>query len=492
MTEGRDTPGDDEAPSPAGEDPGRPGEDPDEPDAPDAPDAPGEPADAAPLTEPAEPWADIPPSAPPVDWVPSANKWVMPEPAAADPRALPPVFAPLRVVSIFGRTLDTFLRHWMFFVVLAIPSAAVGVLSIGVLRDRTDVGLSLLVGLLGTVVGVISTLSMMIATDDLRGGREATFDAVIPLALSRTIPALLSGLAEGAAVVGLILVPVIAALVMVASGGGGAVIGVVLLIATIVGVAIVSIRWLLSQPAIALDGFGPVQALNRSWVVTRRNAWRLFGLVFLLGLIFLPLTVGITTLSLDSVSPLLILAIVVSSLIASPLYAIALATAYGDLTGRPAVEPVAGSTDIGRGILVAAVLMFGAVALVVGVPRIGPGLSNLALAGVPVEDRGKILVGTEFNVLDPCKPSGVKATFTTSDTLYIGGYFTKAIPPGGSASVDFYIGGTPAGSTPVGSATQMVGCYYELEPQTGVAPGSYRLVVTYDGETIAEGAFTVR
>ena len=489
MTDGRDTPGDDEASAPAGADPGGPGED---PGAPDAPDAPGEPADAAPLTEPTEPWADIPPSAPPVDWVPSPNKWVMPEPAAADPRALPPVFVPLRVASVFGRTLDTFLRHWIFFVVLAIPSAAVGVLSIGVLRDSTNVGLSLLVALLGAVIGAISTLSMMIATDDLRGGREATFDAVIPRALSRTIPALLSALAVGAAVVGLVLVPVIVGLVILASGGAGAVIGVVLLIATIIGVAIISIRWLLAEAAIALDAFGPIQGLNRSWVVTRRNAWRLFGLFFLLGLIFLPLTVGITALSLDSLSPLLVLAIVVSSLIESPLSAIALATAYGDLTGRPASEPIAGSTDIGRGILVAAVLMFGAVALVVGVPRIGPGLSNLALAGVPVEDRGKILVGTEFNFRDPCKPSGVKATFTTSDTLYIGGYFTKAIPPGGSASVDFYIGGTPAGSTPVGSATQMVGCYYELEPQTGVAPGSYRLVVTYDGETIAEGAFTVR
>jgi hypothetical protein len=473
MTEGRDTPGDDEAPAPTEPDPGWPGED---------PGAPGAPGDSA----------EIPPSAPPVDWVPSANKWVMPEPARADPRALPPVFVPLKVASVFGRTLDTFLRHWIFFVVLAIPSAAVGVLSTGLLRDSTDIGLSLLVALLGTVIGVISTLSMMIATDDLRGGREATFDAVIPRALGRTIPALLSGLAEVAAVVGLILVPVIVALVMVASGGAGAVIGVVLLIATIIGVAIVSIRWLLSQAAIALDGFGPIQGLSRSWVVTRRNAWRLFAVFFLLGLIFLPLTIGITALSLDSVSPLLMLVIVVSSLIESPLSAIALATAYGDLTGRPAVEPVAGSTDVGRGILIAAVLMFGAVALVVGVPRIGPGLSNLALAGVPVEDRGKILVGTEFNFRDPCKPSGVKATFTTSDTLYIGGYFTKAIPPGGSASVDFYIGGTPAGSTPVGSATQMVGCYYELEPRTGIAPGTYRLVVTYGGETIAEGAFTVR
>ena len=38
---------------------------------------------------------------------------------------------------------------------------------------------------------------------------------------------------------------------------------------------------------IVLDGFGPIKSLNRSWSVTRGNAWRLLGLYLLLGLLFL-------------------------------------------------------------------------------------------------------------------------------------------------------------------------------------------------------------
>jgi hypothetical protein len=44
----------------------------------------------------------------------------------------------------------------------------------------------------------------------------------------------------------------------------------------------------------------------------------------------------------------------------------------------------------------------------------------------------------------------------------------------------------------VGRPTQSVACYYELRPIVGAPPGSYRLVVTYQGRTIGEGQFSVR
>ena len=157
-----------------------------------------------------------------------------------------------------------------------------------------------------------------------------------------------------------------------------------------------------------------------------------------------------------------------------------------------AVEPAPATTGNGRGILIGAILAVGVVALVVGIPQIGPGLGRLGLSQVPAEDRGKIYVGTTRNPLDPCRPSGVNSSFATTDTLYVGGYFTKVVPPGESASVASYVDGNLAGTQPLTSATQSVGCYYEPDPVTGLPPATYRLVVTFGGETIAEGTFTVR
>ena len=451
MTEGRDVPGDDEAPS--------------------------------------EP--------PTIGWA-TGVQW---EPVAPAPAVLPPAGVTLGVGSVLGRTLDMFIRRWPLFVVLAIPSVVVATGSSVVLRNPTtsSVGVSLLVTLVGLAIDIVFSLSMIVATDDLRAGREPSFGSVIGRATSRAGAALLSIIAQIFALVGVLIVPAVLLGVVIAIGrggggaaSGGAAIAILLLIGAVIVIAVVGIRWILSQAAIVLDGFGPIKSLNRSWSVTRGNAWRLFGLYLLLGLLFLPLSIGLSILSLVSLSPLVLVLLAVSSLIGGPLTAIALSTAYGDLTGRSAVEPAPASTGRGRGILVAAILAVGVVALAIGIPNIGPGLSQLGLSQVPIEIRGKIFVGTSRNPLDPCKPTGVQSEFSTADTLYVGGYFTKTVPAGDSATVYFYINGTLSDTTPLTSATQAVGCYYETDAVTGVPPGTYRLVVEYGGETIGEGTFTIR
>jgi len=445
------------------------------------------------------PGDDEGPSEPPtIGWA-TGVQW---EPTAPDAQAvLPPAGVRLGITSVLGRTLDTFIRHWMLFVVLAIPSVVVATGSSVVLRNPTtsSVGASLLVTLVGVAIDIVFSLSMIVATDDLRAGRELSLGSVIGRATSRAVAAILSTIAQILALVGVLIVPAVLLGVVIAVGrggggaaSGGAAIAILLLIVAVIVIAVVAIRWMLSQPAIVLDGFGPIKSLNRSWSVTRGNAWRLLGLYLLLGLLFLPLSIGLSALSLVSFSPLVLVLLAVSSLIGGPLTAIALSTVYGDLTGRPAVEPAPASTGNARNILVGAILAVGVVALVVGIPNIGPGLSQLGLSQVPIEDRGKILVGTTRDPLDPCRPAGVQSTFSTTDTLYVGGYFTKVIPPGASATVYFYINGTLSDTTPLSSATQSVGCYYETNPVTGVPAATYRLVVEYGGETIGEGTFTVR
>jgi hypothetical protein len=47
-------------------------------------------------------------------------------------------------------------------------------------------------------------------------------------------------------------------------------------------------------------------------------------------------------------------------------------------------------------------------------------------------------------------------------------------------------------SAPLSDPSRPVACYAERDPLVGAAPGTYRIVVTYNGETIAEGTFTIR
>jgi uncharacterized membrane protein len=484
MTEGRDVPGDDETSSAGGDEPH---------------DEATEPA-AADLTRPAGPPSEAahehaaetePPSEPPtIGWA-TGVQW---EPVADEPRVLPPAGVTIDVGSILRRTFDTFMRHWSLFVVLAIPSAVVSAVSIVILNASTSAGFTIFVSLGSLAVGIIFTLAMIVATDDLRAGRTFTRASVIGRGADRTVAAFLSTLAEGLAYFGIFFLPAILTLVVIGSsrGGAGGVVGVLLLIGVAVVITAIAIRWSLSQAAIVLDGFGPIQGLNRSRAVTKGNAWRLFGLFLALGLLFLPLTVGIGVLSFGELSPVIFVLLPVSSLITGPVTAIATSTAYGDLTARPAVEPGPATTGNGRSILIGAILAVGIVALAVGIPQIGPGLGRLGLSQVPAEDRGKIYVGTTRNPLDPCRPSGVNSSFATTDTLYVGGYFTTVVPPGESASVASYVDGNLAGTQPLTSATQSVGCYYEPDPVTGLPAATYRLVVTYGGQTIAEGSFTIR
>jgi hypothetical protein len=489
MTEGRDVPGDDDAPPTGDNEPADGAIEPSstdpaagEPPAADLTGAPEAPAPAATAA------AETPSEPPTIGWA-TGVQWA---PVAEEPHVLPPAGVKLEVGSVVGRTLDTFVGNWLFFVVLAIPSAAIAVVTTIILGGSTSIAFSLFISLGTIAVDIIFTMAMIVAADDLRAGRTLDYGTVIGRAADRLVAAFLSTLAQlvlficFVAVALLILVPVSFA------GTGGSLVSLVLAIAAVVLLVAVAIRWTLSQAAIVLDGFGPLKALGRSRAVTKGNAWRVFALFAVFGLLFLPLSIGVGGLSFIPRTPVVLLLLVVSNLLSGPLTAIANSIAYGDLTGRPAVERGPATTGNARSILVAAVLVVGAIALVLGAPNIAPGLSRLSPGFVPAEDRGKILVGTVQNPLDLCKPSGVNTTFSTSDTLYIGGYFTKPIPAGQSGTVDVYADGTKANSAPLTNPSRAIACYAEQEPLVGARPGTYRLVVTYGGETIAEGSFTIR
>jgi hypothetical protein len=239
--------------------------------------------------------------------------------------------------------------------------------------------------LLDTVVAVPFSVAMIIATDDLRADRDLSFGSVIERALGRTIPALISQLVTGIAAAGFVFLPVILGAQSLGAGGG-----IFVLILFLVVIVYVSIRLMLSQPAIALDQLGPIQGLSSSWAATRGHMWKLTGLSLAIGLITLPITIGAGILSANANATLAPVVTAIATFIAAPFTSIALATAYGDLTRRPQANRPSEHGPRNRRLLVAAILGLGVVVCLIAIPRTQSTADARSLAQGSVDDSGVI------------------------------------------------------------------------------------------------------
>jgi hypothetical protein len=148
-----------------------------------------------------------------------------------------------------------------------------------------------------------------------------------------------------------------------------------------------------------------------------------------------------------------------------------------------------------RRLYAAGALVIGLVLLVPAVAVALPAIRDIGsggFAGVPAADRGKIYAGTERNIADPCAPNGRATSFASTDSIYVGGYFTRAILPGQSATLHVLVDDVELFAGPIEATTQMVGCYYELDPLTGLGAAEYHLIVDDAVGTLAEGTFVIR
>lgn len=357
MTEGRNVPGEDGAPSVDLIEPTEPA--------------------AADPTDATEPPADEAPSEPPtIGWA-TGVQW---EQVDANRRAPMPGRVTLQAGSVFRRTLDTFLRRPLLFLGLAIPGALIGLVGPTGGAQPANPWPAFIFFLLDSAVSVPFSVAMIVATGDLRADRELSLRSVIERALGRTVPALISELVTGVAAAGVVFLPAILGAQSLGAGGGA-----VVLIVLVVVLVYVGIRLLLSQPAIALDQMGPIQGLTGSWAVTKGNMWKLMGLLIALGLLTLPLSLGAGLLAANTSQTIALGVSAITTLVAAPLTAIALAIAYGDLTGRPAIDPIQARGGRNRRLLIVAILGFGLVACVIGIPRSGSVANARPLAPVSFE-----------------------------------------------------------------------------------------------------------
>ena len=470
----------------------------------------------------------------------------------------PPGWTGLDVMSVFGRSVDTLLGHWPTFALLTLPSAILSLLVLVVVppviatasRQPTD-----FIGLLYFPVSIYLTTTVAMAADDARAGRPVSARAVLGPAVVRTIIGMISAIAVALCIFGLSIGPIL--LLGIFSGGrgtGSVILGILIVLFLVTLILFTLFRWSLGPMAIALDGAGPVSALNRSWRITKGNLWRL-GVLFLgIAVLGAPWSfAGSLFLFGDSV-PLGAAIGFAGTLVFGALSGILTSIAFGDITGRPRADLVAASRDaplvpapyagpyaadasgapvaavasvaaaeavneelappppvawapeplappteprpaaprsrISRRAYVLGVFIIGLVLLVPGFAVAIPAIGNVGFAGVPFADRGKIFAGTDRDPVDPCALKSRGTTFTTTDSIYVGGYFTRAILPGREGTVHVIVDDVEQVALPIAATTQAVGCYYELESLI-LPVGEYRIVIDDDIGLLAEGTFRV-
>jgi MFS family permease len=384
--------------------------------------------------------------------------------------------------SVTGRTLDTYGSEWSLFLLIAlVPATIVG---LGVILTEAA-GLLLVAGI---PAGLGAWAMMTLATDDLWLGRRPALGALLTRTL-RLSPRLVLGiLALMAMVFGLALALTLGIVLLATIGGSaGAVMAFLLSLVAWVVVVIISIRWSLFMASLALDGSGPLAALNRSFALTRGHVWRVFGLFVVLLLLMGLAGVGGTMVSDYSPNRLLAaVATIIVATITTPVPVIAMVLLFGDLSGRGYADSNVVRAGRGRGIAAGLVVGLGLVLAVVGT---GVRADAGGLAYDP--DRGAVIAGHSQNIFDRCHPADRGTRFSTSDRIWLAAVFSESIPGGEEVTINYYRDGTLVDSASLPAGFLGMECFYEVEARQEALPATYRVEVTHEGRTIASGEFVV-
>ena len=261
-------------------------------------------------------YGSLPPSdgPPPVSWGTPAPQYGYGQlPSYGPPPSPKPGVVPLRPLTL-GEILDGAVQTirqnpkvmlGLSAVVNLVLSVVVVLLQIGTLRSdfaalggsssadsatagAADVVSSLVAALLQAVGTTILTGLLVIAVSDAVLGRRPGIGEVWQRARDRIWALLGVTVLVFLAIAGLLALCVVPGIVVLAAGGAAAV-GILLLvvgiIAAIVLVPWVVIRWLFAPPTVLLERTGVRASLGRSWRLVAGSWWRCFGIVLLAQLI---------------------------------------------------------------------------------------------------------------------------------------------------------------------------------------------------------------
>lgn len=395
------------------------------------------------------------------------------------------------VGAIVGRTLDTYGSSFGLYLILGAPLAIFGATTVFVGANLVAL---IPIAVFTALVGVVTSAAMMFATDDVwRGVRPGIAD-VLDRAAGRAVALILSSLVVivvlGAVVLVVGIAGVFVGVAATTGSGPGPVLVVLVLvaIALLVVASVVTLRWAVSGPAIALDGLGPIAGLRRSWALTRGHLWRLTRLYLALLLFTVMASTGASFLSTYAPERAFAAAgLALATLLTSPLLAISMAIAYRDLGGHPVVGGEGLPRRAGRVRSSIAVLGGGLILFAAGIWSVAGAGGQIFTPG-----RGQVIAGSTANPADPCHPGGVKTTFSAAEEIWIAAIFSRHLTAGQEAVVEYSRNTQVLGRAPLTAGADGLDCYYEIDPIIGGEPGSYRITVRLDSTVIADGAFTIR
>ena len=159
-----------------------------------------------------------------------------------------------------------------------------------------DFGL-IVVGLISFLLFPVAEAAILFAIDHFRKGEDYTVRSVIKEAFRRFWPILGSSILFGLILLGIILIPI---LIIAFSGGAlaaavnpilGILVGVLLFIVFAIGVGLLITRWSFYFGSVVLDKVSP--GFARSWRLSQKRTWVLFGLYIVFYLIVSIISVAV-------------------------------------------------------------------------------------------------------------------------------------------------------------------------------------------------------
>jgi hypothetical protein len=221
-----------------------------------------------------------------------------------------------------------------------------------------DVGVFLLIAssIFLITCSLVAAAALIRITDLVyRGGRTSALDSV-RYALGRLLSLLAGQLLYLIGVLIILLLGVLVAVALIVGGGLLIFLGLVVIVGTIAAILFLAVRTSLLAPAVVIEHVGGTDGFGRTWKLVAGSGWRVFGYLFLTGLL-----VGLLGLLLGGIPAALLglthntsydvaLTNVIEALVGivtAPLAPVVLTLLYFDLRWqRGETVPVAGGGEI--------------------------------------------------------------------------------------------------------------------------------------------------
>jgi hypothetical protein len=159
-----------------------------------------------------------------------------------------------------------------------------------------DIGL-IIIGLLSAILAPVAEAAILFVINHVRKNEEYTVGSVIKQAFSRFWPMIGSSILFGLICLGIILIPLGIAVGLGVVVGAmvnpivGILLGIVLFLGFGLGVGLLLTRWSFYFGSVVLDKDSP--GLGRSWRLSRKRTWVLFGLYIVFYLIISSIAFGV-------------------------------------------------------------------------------------------------------------------------------------------------------------------------------------------------------